>query len=90
MKISAKTARKKIKSGTAWIEGKMSTGYRYPEGEEYWILTDGAQETTHHVLVDDDPELDQVKSLPNQTKPNRKRHENETRDYRHNRSNQNP
>jgi len=62
MKISAKTAKKKIKSGTAWIEGKMSTGYHYPEGEEYWIITDGEQMATHHVLVDDAPNLDQVKA----------------------------
>jgi len=63
MKISAKTATKKIKAGTAWIDGKMSTGHTYPEGDEYWIVTDCGTMTTHHVLVDDAPELDQVKAL---------------------------
>jgi len=62
MKISAKTAKKKIKSGVAWIDGKMSTGHRYPEGDEYWIITDSGQMKTHHVLVDDAPDLDQVKA----------------------------
>jgi hypothetical protein len=62
MKISAKKAIKKIKSGSAWVEGKMSTGYRYPEGDEYWILIDGGSMVTNHVLVDDAPELDQVTS----------------------------
>jgi hypothetical protein len=61
MKISAKTAREKIKSGTAWVEGKMSTNCRYPERYDYWILTDSKLATTHHVLVDDAPKLDQVK-----------------------------
>jgi hypothetical protein len=63
MRISAKTARKKIKSGTAWIEGKMSTGYRYPEGDVYWIITDGGAMTTHHVLVSDAPNLDKTRAI---------------------------
>ena len=63
MKITAKTATKKIEAGTAWVDGKMSDGHRYPEGNEYWIVTDGATMTTHHVLVDDAPELDKVKAL---------------------------
>jgi len=61
MKISAKTARKKIKSGNAWVEGKMSSGYRYPEGEEYWIITDSAEMETYHVRVSDAPRLDKTK-----------------------------
>lgn len=63
MKITAKAAIKKIEAGTAWIDGKTSDGHTYTEGEKYWIITDGATMTTHHVLVDDAPELDQVKSI---------------------------
>jgi len=62
MKISAKKARKKIKSGNAWVEGKMSSGYRYPEGEDYWIITDTAEMETYHVLVSDAPRLDKTKA----------------------------
>lgn len=64
MKITAKTAIKKIESGVAWVVGEMSTGYCYPEGDEYWILNSTDMET-YHVLVEDAPELDQVKALPN-------------------------
>jgi hypothetical protein len=63
MKISAKTARKKIRAGTAWVEGRMSDGYRYPEGDEYWIITDGGAMTTHHVLVSDAPRLDKTRAI---------------------------
>jgi len=63
MIISAKTARKKIRAGTAWIDGRMSTGYRYPEGDEYWIITDGRMMTTHHVLVSDAPNLDKTRAF---------------------------
>lgn len=60
MKISAKTAIKRIKAGEAWVDGKMSDGHTYPEGDEYWIVTDGARMQTHHVLLSDAPELDKV------------------------------
>jgi len=60
MKIKAITAIRKIKAGTAWVVGKMSTGSTYPEGYEYWIINDAAKMETHHVLVDDSPNLDKV------------------------------
>ena len=67
MKISAKIARKKIKSGNAWVEGKMSTGHSYPEGDEYWIITDAAEMETHHVLVGDAPRLNKTKATATAT-----------------------
>ena len=60
MKISAKKARKSIKSGNAWVVGRMSTGH--PEGEEYWIVNDSASMETLHVLVSSAPSLDKTKT----------------------------
>ena len=60
MKITAKAAAEKITAGTAWITGKMSDGNSYPEGDEYWVINDSATMETHHVLVSDAPELDQI------------------------------
>tara|TARA_R110002167_G_scaffold31098_1_gene102506 strand:+ start:428 stop:640 length:213 start_codon:yes stop_codon:yes gene_type:complete len=57
MKIKANTAIKKIKAGTAWVDGKMSDGHHDPDGEEYWVITDGARMQTNHVLVSDAPDL---------------------------------
>ena len=62
MKIKAATAIKKINDGIAWVDGKMSDGARYPEGDEYWIVN-SSEMVTYHVLVDDAPELDKVKAL---------------------------
>lgn len=60
MKIKAETAIKKIEEGIAWVDGKMSDGHRYPEGDEYWIVN-SSEMVTYHVLVEDAPELDKVK-----------------------------
>lgn len=57
---TAKTATRKIKSGTACVVGKMSTGHIYPEGDEYWIVNDNANMQTLHVLVADAPNLDKI------------------------------
>jgi hypothetical protein len=61
MKISAKTARKLIKSGKANIAGKMSTD-RWPQGDQYWIINDNAAMRTLHVLVSAAPKLDHCKN----------------------------
>ena len=61
MKTSAKTARKLIKQGRANVVGKMSTGYRYLEDYEYWVINDSVAMRTLHVLVSDAPKLDQTR-----------------------------
>lgn len=60
MKITAKTATRKIKSGTAFVVGKCSTGHQYPDGDEYWIINDCAKMETHHCLVSEAPNLDKI------------------------------
>jgi hypothetical protein len=60
MKITANAAVEKITAGTAWVTGKMSDGNAYPEGDQYWIITDSAKMETHHVLVSEAPDLDQL------------------------------
>lgn len=60
MKITANAAVTKITAGTAWVAGKMSDGHAYTEGDEYWIINDSATMETHHVLVSEAPDLDQL------------------------------
>ena len=66
MKIKPKkvaTVVRRIESGKAWIDGRMSDGGRYPEGDEYWVVVDATNQATWHVLVDDAPDLDKVKEV---------------------------
>jgi len=44
-----------LKTGQAWIEGKVSGGDRWPDEPHYWIIVNSITQTTHHVLVDDRP-----------------------------------
>ena len=59
MKISAKTARKLIKSGKANVVGKTSTDLL---GDQYWIINDYASMRTLHVSISAAPRLDHCKA----------------------------
>ena len=40
-----------LKTGKAWIDGKTCDGAMWPEGNHYWIIQDGIEQLTWHVLV---------------------------------------
>jgi hypothetical protein len=44
---------RKLKEGTAWIEGRTCDGDRWPEGRHYYICIDGMN--TYHVACDTRP-----------------------------------
>ena len=46
-----------LKNGTAWMTGMTCDGYRWPEGDHYYII-DGnfaGYNETYHVCTDDRP-----------------------------------
>ena len=44
-----------LKSGQAWIKGRISGGHRWPDHPHYWIIIDGGNQMTYHVLTDERP-----------------------------------
>lgn len=55
MIITKNTAIKKIKSGDAFLSGRVAS-----EDGDYWIIDDYSVSRTHHVLCSDAPDLDTV------------------------------